>query len=91
VAWAFNGVDTMQTISTKYYGPTNIRGSRIVAKTASGKRFTQDYLHSLNADENHWLAAQGLARWLKWSGTMIQGSTEKGYVFVFANDTKREI
>jgi hypothetical protein len=81
----------MQTISTKYYGPTNTRGSRIVAKTASGKSFTQDYLHSLTSDENHWLAAQGLARWLKWSGTMIQGDTDTGCVFVFACDTAREI
>ena len=81
----------MQTISTKYYGPTNTKGSRIVAKTASGKRFTQDYLHSLNADENHWLAAQGLAQKLQWSGTMIQGDTDTGCVFVFANDTAREI
>jgi hypothetical protein len=81
----------MNTISTKYYGPTNTKGSRIIARTASGKRFTQDYLHSLNADDNHWLAAQGLAQKLQWDGFMIQGSTEQGYVFVFANDKVRKI
>jgi len=81
----------MNTISTKFYGPTNTKGSRIVARTATGKRFTQDFLHSLNAEENHWKAAQSLAQKLQWSGTLIQGTTEQGYVFVFANDTHREI
>jgi hypothetical protein len=81
----------MQTISTKFYGATNTRGSRIIARTASGVSFTSNYQHALNSDENHWRAAQGLAKKLDWSGDFIQGDTATGCVFVFADDTRRNI
>jgi len=81
----------MQTISTKFHGATNTRGSRIIARTASGVSFTSDYQHALNSDENHWRAAQGLAKKLNWSGDYIQGHTATGCVFVLANDVRRSI
>lgn len=54
----------MQTIITKFYGPTNTRGSRIVAKCWNGKK-TVSYDHSLNADANHKAAADELIADLK--------------------------
>lgn len=47
----------MQAILTKYYGPTNFRGSRIVAKCERGQ-LTMPYRHELNSDENHVEAAR---------------------------------
>ena len=49
----------MQAIETKYYGPTNTKGSKIVAKCARGK-LTVSYDHALNIDENHKAACGAL-------------------------------
>ena len=49
----------MQTITTSYKGPTNTRGSRIMAKSwLKNKAFAWD--HSLNSEANHKQAAQQL-------------------------------
>lgn len=73
----------MQTISTEYFGPTNSKGSRIKATASGGKSKTIPYPHELNQEDAHRRAATTLAESLNWSGRMIQGSTKKGYVFVF--------
>jgi hypothetical protein len=75
----------MIAITTKYVGPTNTKGSRIVATGAKGQTVTIGY-HSTdaNSDEGrHHEAAKALCRKMGWSGTLIPGSTDKGYVFVF--------
>jgi hypothetical protein len=76
----------MQTIETKYHGPTNVRGSRISA-TASGcrKRVTVSYDHALNAENNHKAAAQTLMEALGWTGSYAGGHTQTGMVFVNAD------
>lgn len=49
----------MQTITTSYKGPTNTRGSRIMAKSwLKSKAFAWD--HALNSEANHKQAAQQL-------------------------------
>jgi len=49
----------MQTITTTYAGPTNTKGSRIMAKSwLKNKAFAWD--HALNSEENHKVAAQAL-------------------------------
>lgn len=55
----------MQAITTTYRGPTNTRGSRIIARCAAG-RITFGYLHEHNIDRNHALAAAALRH--KWAG-----------------------
>jgi hypothetical protein len=57
----------MQTIVTKYHGPTNTRGSRISASCAAG-RISLAYDHALNADGNHDAAALALINKLGWYG-----------------------
>lgn len=76
----------MQTISTKYYGPTNTKGSRIKATTSSGitKWFSYDY--GLEGKENHIEAARALKDALYWTGDMIGGDTKDGLVFVFSDN-----
>ena len=55
----------MQAIQTKYLGPTNTKGSRIVASYAGGKVITSwDY--SKDVTENHLDAALALAEKLDW-------------------------
>ena len=78
----------MQTIETKYHGPTNTRGSRISA-TASGcrKRVTVSYDHALNSENNHKAAALKLMEALNWTGRYVGGHTPTGMVFVHAQSS----
>lgn len=84
----------MQTIETKYLPATNTKQSRIKA-TASGattdkkrQSVTVGYNSSNTPDVD---AALQLARKLGWSGTLIQGGTREGSVFVFADDKRHHI
>jgi len=71
-----------QAIETRYVGPTNHRGSRIIATTERGHRLTRAWDHALNSDENHHAAADALRAKLYWPFIVAGGSTAKGYVFV---------
>lgn len=62
----------MQSIITKYHGPTNARGSRVSAKADAGKVIL-NWDHALNADDNHAAAARALACRLGWTGEYIGG------------------
>jgi hypothetical protein len=58
-----------QAIETKFYGPTNSSGSRIVAKAWAGSKKTH-YNHALNADQNHLQAAKALADKMGWDAAL---------------------
>lgn len=80
----------MQAIRTRYLGPTNTRGARVKAVSASGLSATvgRDYAKDVQADERR--AAVALCRKLGWSGCdrMIRaGLTNDESVFVFAPDS----
>lgn len=73
----------MQAIETRYLGPTNHRGARIKATTASGISKTVPYDHALSGMACHWEAARALAESLGWSaGEYVGGGTKSGYVFI---------
>ena len=73
----------MQAIETRYLGPTNHRGSRIKATSASGLSVTVPYPHELSGMECHWEAAKALAVKLGWeAGEYVGGGTRDGYVFI---------
>lgn len=55
-----------RSITTKYMGPTNTRGSKIKATASSGKSLTVSYDYELDASGNHDEAAKALARKLGW-------------------------
>jgi hypothetical protein len=77
------GAHTMrQSISTKYHGPTNTRGSKVIATSASGHRLSLEWDDALNNDENHTAAAMALANKLQWTGAWHGGATKTGYCFV---------
>jgi hypothetical protein len=56
-------------IVTKYHGPTNTRGSRIIA-TAYGKRVTFPWDYAESVGDNHAMAAVYAARKLGWNDGM---------------------
>jgi len=73
----------MQSIITKFHGPTNTRGARISATTSAG-RVTEGYDHSLSAEANHLAVAKALIAKLGWSGRWVVGGSLdlSGYVLV---------
>ena len=78
-------LDTFRyAVTTRYAGPTNYRGSRIIARTNS-MRVTMPYRHELNASGNHAAAAQLLADKMGWSGEWrgAQLPDDSGYVFIY--------
>ena len=70
-----------QAIETKYAGPTNHRGSRIIATTPGGHKHTQQWDYALNIDANHYAAAEALRAKLDWPAIKAGCSTAKGYAF----------
>ena len=80
----------MQTIITKYLGPTNHRGSRIKARQSASyagtpKSITVDWDYSLNTEHNHKAAAIAFAAKMGWHGEWVGGDNgDTGYVFVNA-------
>lgn len=69
----------MQSIITRYTGPTNTRGSRIIARSTGGIRRTYPIRNDLTNDANHKGAAHSLAMELAWSGEWVGGAyNDKG-------------
>lgn len=84
----------MQAIHTKYFGPTNVRGSRIKATCSAGS-LTIDYPHELSGQAVHRKAAEALAAKLSWTGEhygpLLGGCLPDGsYCFVFDNVWARD-
>lgn len=76
----------MQAIETKFLGPTNTRGARIVARTANGQKITVPFDHaSRTGIDAHAPAAYALARKMGWGGDWFGGTLENSYVFVASN------
>lgn len=79
----------MQAIQTTYKGPTNTKGSRIIAKCAAG-RLVMGYNHALTVEGNHKEAARLLQYKLNWIGhqygALVAGCLPNGdYAHVSSN------
>lgn len=72
-----------QAIVTRFRGPTNVRGSRIIASCEAG-RIMVDCDDRLDIAENHAAAAAMLADKMGWRerDELACGGTKDGYVFV---------
>ena len=75
-----------QSISTKYLGATDRRGSRVKARSSSGLSLTLSWDDALDVDDNHRAAALALATKLKWQGRWIAGGDRDGRGNVYVND-----
>lgn len=74
----------MQAIETKYIGPTDTKGARIMAR-CDAKRIVRSVDHSLNIEDRHGHVASELIHILGWHGHWVCGavpSNSMGYVFV---------
>lgn len=69
-----------QAIETRFLGPTNFRGSRIVAK-CEAKRMIVSWDDGLDVQANHEAACKALCVALGWDGEWVGASTPKGYIF----------
>lgn len=85
----------MQAIETRYCGPTDFKGSRIIATAAAGHRHVIPYPHELNSDAAHRKAATELAEimgWLKDGSRLVGGANRRaGFTFVFVDSDGREV
>lgn len=80
----------MKAIRTRYKGPTNFKGSRIIASDGDGNRITIPYDSSLDSGEAHRKGAEALCAKMCWEGEMVSGSLGPDYVFVFLKDDIRQ-
>jgi hypothetical protein len=85
----------MIAITTKYLGPTNVKGSRIKAIADGGfaegpHTITIGYDHSLNTEQAHLKAAVALKSKMNWKGKLIGGGIKMGYAFVFIDSDIKE-
>jgi len=75
----------MQTITTKYLGPTDYKGSRFKATHSGGfTSVTMSMDYGMEHAGNHTRVASMLAEKLNWEGDYIGGHTKDGMVFVDA-------
>lgn len=72
----------MLAITTRYRGPTDVRGSRIVA-TCAGKRATVPYDSALEGEENHRVAVIALCERLGWDHMRFFGANLRGGTYVW--------
>lgn len=74
----------MKAIQTKYIPDTNTSGSRIKAFDCDNNSVTIKY--ASDATNPHRDAALALCRKLHWNGTLVEGSTKTGSVFVWIDN-----
>ena len=75
----------MQAIRTRYFGPTDTKGSRISAKNRSRTIYIS-YDHALDVIDNHRAAARELKRLMQWGGDMVGGIFYGDWYWVFDDD-----
>lgn len=80
----------MKAIVTRYKGPTNYRGARIIADDGDGNRLTISYPYELSGEAVHRKAAEALRDKMGWRGELLGGGTRTGYAFVFADQPMRK-
>ncbi len=73
----------MKAIETRFLGPTNTRGSRIVASDSDSNRIEIGYSHELNSEGCHRQAAEALCQKMGWAGSLVGGSTKRGMCWIF--------
>lgn len=81
----------MKSIETTYHGPTNSRGSRIIATDCGDHRLTVAHNSALNSEPNHAAAAVELCKKLGWFGRLQGGHTKAGMVWVFIDSANQII
>jgi len=80
-----------QAIVTKYFGPTNSKGSRVKATCDAGS-VTVGWDYALGDSGNYDAAAIKLAKKFGWTGSMLRGTLPSGdRVYVFEGGPRVEV
>lgn len=79
----------MVAIHTRYSGPTNTRGSRIIAhrmdwSPSHRTRVMVSYDDSLSSDAAHFAGVKKLCAKFNWHGKLVCGGSDTGLVWVWA-------
>lgn len=78
----------MQAIRTRFYGPGNVKGARIIARCEAGS-ISIGYDYSIDVEGNHRAACEALRKRLKWEGPtyppMVGGVYEGDFYWVFTS------
>lgn len=74
----------MKAIRVKYFGPSNCKGSRLIASDGDGNRKEIGYPYGFSAGsvELYWNGAKALIEKMGWHGNWIGGYDGEGWVFV---------
>jgi hypothetical protein len=73
----------MKAILTKYFGPSNVRGSRVKAYDMDGNQITISYDDSEGRDNAHLKAANALLAKMGWTDLyLVGGAIKGGFAFV---------
>ncbi len=75
----------MTTIITRFIGPTNYKGARIVADAGMKRRITVSFDYA--ARDPHQVAALALCAKMGWKGVLVEGGMERGNAYVFLSDS----
>ena len=76
----------MKAICTKYFGPSNVRGSRIKADDGDGNSITISRDCALSVEEAHDQAARALCVKMGWNGMLMRGQYGHTRVYTFIDD-----
>lgn len=77
----------MIAITTRFLGPTNTKGARVVAE-CDGARIVREYDYAAG-NKSFGIVACELARKQGWTGTFLEGYAKGGRVFVFATSPQK--
>lgn len=74
----------MKAITTRFYGPSNVKGSRYAAFDSDGNKVILSTDFALNSEGNHDRAALALCRKMGWTAhNLMRGGTKDGNAYVF--------
>ncbi len=69
-----------RAIRTRFVGPTNTRGSRVIADAGDrASRVVLDWDHALNSEQNHATAAVAVTEKMGWTGEYYTPLVGGGY------------
>ena len=81
----------MKAIRTRYYGPTNTKGSKIVATDGDRNSISISYPYGLNSDEGHELAAYLLMQKMKWNNQLVGGGFQNDMYWTMVECLGRDV
>lgn len=79
----------MKAIRTRYYGPTNTRGAKIIATDGDHNSLTLSYPYG--ASDPHELAAYLLMQKMGWSNRLVGGGFKNDYYWTMIPRAKDEV